>query len=88
MSRCWKELPAWKESKILEAKLEDVASKPLVSARPGITFRGAVSIMKLKKTKRLPILECEQVRGIITARDLVDIYSKSTVLSGQTSKPV
>jgi CBS domain-containing protein len=63
-------------SRILETSLEEVASKPLISAHPGITFRGAASIMKLKKIKRLPIIQNESIQGIITARDLVELYSK------------
>jgi len=66
------------KSGILEASLEDLASKPLITAHPGTTLRGAASIMKMKKIKRLPIIQNEKIQGIVTARDLVEAYSKSS----------
>jgi len=60
----------------LDAKLEDVASKPLITADSSVSAKKAASIMQSKKIKRLPLMKGERLVGIVTARDLVEAFSK------------
>jgi CBS domain-containing protein len=55
--------------------LDDVATKPLISAPYGVMAKEASTIMLQSKIKRLPILKGQELMGIITARDLVRVYS-------------
>lgn len=62
------------EKRIIDIRLEEVASKPLITASLGITAREAAFVMKSNKIKRLPLLKGENLAGIVTARDLVETY--------------
>jgi CBS domain-containing protein len=55
--------------------LDNIATKPLISAPYGVMAREASSIMLQNKIKRLPIFKGEKLVGIVTARDLVRAYS-------------
>jgi CBS domain-containing protein len=57
--------------------LEDVATRPLISAPYGITAREAAQVMEANKIKRLVLFKGEKMAGIITARDLVAAYVRS-----------
>ncbi len=63
-----------REKMMMETKLGQVASRPLVTANLGVTAMEAASIMKSNKIKRLPLLKGDNLVAIITARDLVEIY--------------
>lgn len=59
----------------LDTRVTEVASKPVITAEPGIFGREAAGIMTLRGFKRLPLaLEGEGV-GILTARDVVEAYA-------------
>jgi len=62
----------------LLTQVGDVATKPVVTAEPGIFGREVAGIMALHGFKRLPLaLEGEGV-GILTARDVVEAYAMAS----------
>jgi len=62
----------------LDTQVKEVASRPLVTAEPGIFGREVAGIMALHGFKRLPLsLEGEGV-GIITARDVVEAFATAS----------
>ena len=61
----------------LDTLVKDVATKPLVTASPGILGREAAGIMALHGFKRLPLMLESEGIGIVTARDVVEAYGNS-----------
>jgi CBS domain-containing protein len=61
----------------LDTQVRDVASRPLVTAEPGILGREAAGLMALHGFKRLPLILKDEGIGIVTARDLVEAYATS-----------
>lgn len=57
-------------------RLEDHSSFPLVTAKFGIRGNEAAEIMAVHKIKRLPLAENGKIKGIITARDVVDAFRR------------
>ncbi len=65
------------EGKDLDVPVGEFASKPLLVSYPQISIHEAASIMSAQGIKRLPIMnDMDELIGIITARDLVEVYSK------------
>ena len=64
------------KDKPLSIEVGEVASSPLLVAPSWISVHHAAHIMTSKHIRRLPIIEKEKLIGIITARDLVEAYSK------------
>jgi len=61
--------------KRLDTPVMDVATKPVITAEPGIFGREVAGIMAIHGFKRLPLaLEGEGV-GIVTARDVVEAFA-------------
>ena len=61
--------------KKLETPVMDVATRPVITAEPGIFGREVAGIMAIHGFKRLPLaLEGEGV-GIVTARDVVEAFA-------------
>ena len=56
-----------------------VATSPLTTAPLGIDGKDAAGIMVSDRIKRLPLTEGENIRGIVTARDLVEAFAAPTV---------
>lgn len=73
------------EERIIDIKLEDTASRPLVTAPFGITAREAAALMISNKIKRLPLVKAEKLVAIITARDIVDTYVSTGLPMATTS---
>ncbi len=65
-----------KEGKSLDTRVGDYASTPLVVAPAWISVYEAAYIMAERHIRRLPLVEEEELVGIITARDLVEAYAK------------
>ena len=65
-----------KEGKSLDTHVGDYASTPLVVAPAWISVYEAAYIMAERHIRRLPLVEEEELVGIITARDLVEAYAK------------
>lgn len=61
----------------LDTQVREVASRPLVTAEPGILGREASGLMALHGFKRLPLTLKGEGIGIVTARDLVEAYATS-----------
>jgi CBS domain-containing protein len=64
-----------------EVRLQDIASRPLVSAPYGVTAKEAAQVMEANKIKRLVLFKGEKMTGIITARDLVAAFVSSIQIS-------
>ena len=65
-----------KEGKSLEAPVKGYASTPLIIAPAWISVYEAAYIMADRHIRRLPLMEEDEMVGIITARDLVEAYAK------------
>jgi CBS domain-containing protein len=63
------------KGKSLVTNVGKEASSPLITASAGASVHRASVILVLKKIRRLPIATKELV-GIITARDLGEVYAK------------
>jgi CBS domain-containing protein len=62
----------------LDVHVGEVATKPLITAEPGLFGREVAGIMALHGFKRLPLaLEGEGV-GIVTARDVVEAFAMAS----------
>lgn len=59
----------------LEITVNEVASKPLVTAHPGILGREAAGTMAVHRFKRLPLSLDGEGIGVVTARDVVEAYA-------------
>jgi CBS domain-containing protein len=59
-----------------ESPVSDFASTPLVTIPSGSRIQKAAKLMAKKHVRRLPVLEDDHLIGILTARDLVEAYSK------------
>lgn len=64
------------EGKSLDCPVKNHASTPLIVAPAWISVYEAAYIMADKHIRRLPLVEEEELVGIITARDLVEAYAK------------
>jgi CBS domain-containing protein len=62
--------------KSLETPVGVAASTPLLTLPSGSTIHEAALTMSLKRIRRLPIEKDFKIIGILTARDLVEAYSK------------
>ena len=54
----------------------DACSYPLVTAPVGISVHDAALIMTSKHIRRLPITKDKKLVGILSARDLVEVYAR------------
>jgi len=52
------------------------ASSPLITMPSGTTIHKAAYTMAKKHIKRLPVVKKKEIIGIITARDLVEVYAR------------
>ena len=65
------------KGKPLSTPVGDVASTPLMVTDVNVNVYEAANIMTHNRIKRLPLVdENDELRGIITARDLVEAFSK------------
>ncbi len=64
------------KGKPLIAEVGKEASSPLITASQGTSIHRAAAMMALKHIRRLPIASEDKLLGIITARDLVEVYAK------------
>lgn len=61
----------------LSTPVVDLSTTPVITANVGIGGDEAARIMSTKRIKRLPLLEGGRLAGIITARDLVEAFSRT-----------
>ena len=64
------------EGKTLQSKVGESASSPLITIPTGTSVHRAAYIMATKHVRRLPVMKEKKMVGIITARDLVEAYTK------------
>ena len=65
------------KGKPLSSPVGEMASTPLMVTDVGVNVCEAANIMTHNRIKRLPLVdENDELRGIITARDLVEAFSK------------
>ena len=64
------------KGKPLIAEVGREASSPLFTTVAGTSIHRAAALMALKHIRRLPVAAEDKLLGIITARDLVDVYAK------------
>jgi CBS domain-containing protein len=64
------------KGKTLQSKVGESASSPLITIPTGTSVHQAAYIMATKHVRRLPIMKENNMVGIITARDLVEAYTK------------
>jgi len=55
----------------LDKKVYDIMSKEVITVSPNETLDEAADIMAEHKIKRLPVVEDDQLLGIITATDII-----------------
>jgi len=63
-------------SKSMYTELGPVCSHPLIVIPAGTSVHRAAATMALKHIRRLPVVRDGKLVGIITARDLVEVYAK------------
>lgn len=63
------------KEKPLTSPLEEVMSSPLISIDPDETVWEAAESMKVNSIHKLPVIQGQNVIGIVTTSDLVDICS-------------
>jgi CBS domain-containing protein len=60
-----------------EAKVADYMSEPLITVNSRFTVREAARIMKDMKIKRLVVADGEEIVGVFTAADIVDVIAET-----------
>lgn len=63
-----------KGNKLESTSLEEVATKPLITAAYGVSVKEAASVLLEKGIKRLPLMKGESLAGITTSLDLVKAF--------------
>lgn len=58
-------------------KIKELMSSKIVSIKPNATITDASKLMKANRISCLPIMENNEVLGIITTTDLVNIYTST-----------
>lgn len=64
------------KEKSTESAVSEFASKPMVTIPSESTISEAARLMAEKHVRRLPVTKDDRLIGIITARDLVEAYSR------------
>lgn len=58
------------QTSLLQVPLRELMSKPLVTLRPNNSIKDAIQTMQLNNIRRIPIVEKENLEGIITDKDI------------------
>ena len=64
------------KGKSLIVEVGETCSSPLICAPIGISVNEAATIMGSKHIRRLPIVKNDKLVGILSARDLVEVYAR------------
>lgn len=56
---------------VLKIPIEQVMSKPLLTATPNLAVQDAFELMLKNKVRRLPILDGKELKGIVTTQDIM-----------------
>ncbi|MFQ6106329.1 MAG: cyclic nucleotide-binding/CBS domain-containing protein [Thermoplasmata archaeon] len=60
-----------------QVRVSEYMSEPLITVNPRFTVREAARIMKDMKIKRLLVVDGEEIVGIFTAADLVEVIAET-----------
>lgn len=60
-----------KRNDVLNKPIEQVMSKPLLTATPNMPVQDAFELMLKNKVRRLPILDGGELKGIVTTQDIM-----------------
>ncbi len=63
---------------LVSIKIEDVMTKGVAIGAPEDDLDYAISVMKQKRIRHLPIVDQQQVVGMISMRDLLDVQLSET----------
>ena len=63
---------------LASVKIEDVMTKGVAVGAPEDDLDYAISVMKQKRIRHLPIMDQQQVVGMISMRDLLDVQLSET----------
>ena len=58
------------EPQLLQIPLRDLMSKPLITLHPNRSIKDAIETMQLNNIRRIPIVEKQNLEGIITDKDI------------------
>jgi CBS domain-containing protein len=58
------------QTSLLQIPLRELMSKPLVTLQPNNSIKDAIQTMQLNNIRRIPIVENENLQGIITDKDI------------------
>jgi CBS domain-containing protein len=83
------------QTSLLQVPLRELMSKPLVTLRPNNSIKDAIQTMQLNNIRRIPIVDKENLEGIITDKDIfkaimnnqisINDMVSNNVLTGQSS---
>lgn len=83
------------QTSLLQVPLRELMSKPLVTLRPNNSIKDAIQTMQLNNIRRIPIVDKENLEGIITDKDIfkaimnnqipINDLVSNNVLTGQSS---
>ena len=59
------------ERDVLSARVDAVMSAPVVTTRPDVEMVDAFDLMNARNVRRLPVVERDELVGIVTERDLL-----------------
>jgi predicted transcriptional regulator len=63
---------------LASVRIEDVMTKGVAIGAPEDDLDYAISVMKQKRIRHLPIIDQQQVVGMISMRDLLDVQLSET----------
>lgn len=75
-----------KNLKPSEVRVKDIMSSPIITVSPSDTLEEAKNKMMIYKVRRLPVVEGGELRGIITATDIMRIHPEVVMLM-RSEKP-
>lgn len=71
---------------ILDARVADVMTTPVVTARPTMTCREAMALMTDRRFRHLPVVDGEVILGIVSIGDLVKLRIEEAEAEAQAMK--
>jgi CBS domain-containing protein len=58
-------------------RVDDVMTKDLITVSPSHDIHDAMDVMVQKRIRHLPVLDGDEIRGLITVRDLISAMRKA-----------
>jgi predicted transcriptional regulator len=73
---------------VLNIPLRDLMSKPVITLSPNNSIKDAIRTMQLNNIRRILIMEQEQIKGILTGKDIFKAIINSRALVPDLLVPV